>query len=261
MRLIRAHDPDLIVSTYPGTTAGPGRAAPQRPPEGPVLLVDHRPRRAAHLGAPGDRPALHHPPGVARGGRADRRSRAACAGPSRRPRRRSWSRARAPRRGRRWGCRRTGTVIAVSGGGWGVGDLVGADRGGARGRRGRRGAVPVRPQRDRCASASTAALRRRPAGAGDGLHRPDGRRARRLRRADPLERRADRARGDHPRLPGDLLRLRLRARARLQPGARALQARAGRAQRGRSSRRRSSGRSRCSPSPTPRSRSGRRRRR
>ena len=68
------------------------------------------------------------------------------------------------------------------------------------------------------------ALRRRAAAAGHGLHRPDGRRARRRRRARALQRRPHRARGDHPRLPGRLLRLRLRPRARLQRGAGALQA-------------------------------------
>ena len=40
-RLIRAHDPDLVVSTYPGTHAGARRAPAQRPAEGAVLLLDH----------------------------------------------------------------------------------------------------------------------------------------------------------------------------------------------------------------------------
>ena len=120
-----------------------------------------------------------------------------------------------------------GPVIAVSGGGWGVGDLIGATSGRAAGRR-TRSCCACADATTSCATASTRALRGRSAAARDGLHRPDGRRAGRRQRADPLERRADRARGDHPRLPGDLLRLRLRARARLQPCARALRARAGR---------------------------------
>ena len=86
-----------------GRDRGARRAAPQGPAERAVLLVDHRPRRAALLGPPRDRPALHHPPRVGRGGRADRRRRAASGGPSRRPRRRSWRRARAPMRARALG--------------------------------------------------------------------------------------------------------------------------------------------------------------
>ncbi len=45
-----------------------------------LLLVDHRPRRPALLGAPRDRPALHHPSRVRRGGRADRRTRLGAVG-------------------------------------------------------------------------------------------------------------------------------------------------------------------------------------
>ena len=102
----------------------------------------------------------------------------------------------------------------MSGGGWGVGDLLGATRAALAGA-GRARAVPVRAQRQ-AARARVARARRRAASAGDGLHRPDGRRAGRERRARALERRPDRARGDHPRLPGDLVRLRLRPRPRVE---------------------------------------------
>src|SRR5581483_11573757 len=78
-------------------------------------------------------------------------------------------------------------------------------------------AVPVRAQRQ-AARAGVERAGRRAAPTGDGLHRPHGRCAGGQRRPDPLERGAHRARGDHPRLPGDLLRLRLRARPCLEPG-------------------------------------------
>ena len=52
----------------------PRRTAPSREAADPLLLVDHRPRGPAVLGASGDRPALHHPSRVERGGRADRRT-------------------------------------------------------------------------------------------------------------------------------------------------------------------------------------------
>ena len=65
MRLIRAHDPDLIVSTYPGRHRGARRAAAQGQAQGPLLLVDHRPRRAALLGAPGiDLHFITHPESI-----------------------------------------------------------------------------------------------------------------------------------------------------------------------------------------------------
>ena len=54
--------------------------------------------------------------------------RAASGGPSRRPRPRSWPLARCRTPGARCALPADGKVIAVSGGGWGVGDLVGATR-------------------------------------------------------------------------------------------------------------------------------------
>ena len=74
-RLIAAHDPDVIVSTYPGVTGVLGEMRRNGQAADPVLLVDHRSRRTAVLGPPRDRPALHHASRVSRGGRADRRPR------------------------------------------------------------------------------------------------------------------------------------------------------------------------------------------
>ena len=82
--------------------------------------------------------------------------RAAPAGRSRRHRRRS-SRARSRAEARRTlGLPAEGTVIAVSGGGWGVGDLHRRHRGGARGA-GRHRAVRCAAATTRCARASRGA--------------------------------------------------------------------------------------------------------
>src|SRR5205823_4698455 len=57
---------DLLARSGPdrlhlsGRDRGAGRAAPPATSERALLLVDHGPRRAALLGAPGNRPALHH---------------------------------------------------------------------------------------------------------------------------------------------------------------------------------------------------------
>ena len=105
MRLIRAHDPDLIVSTYPGVTAVLGEL-----------------RRKGKLTSPATRRSPTWPgctSGPTRGSistssRTPSRSRrssgspdrAASGGPSRRPRPRSWPRARARTRAARWACPR-----------------------------------------------------------------------------------------------------------------------------------------------------------
>ena len=215
MRLIRAHDPDQIVSTYPGVTAVLGELRRSGRLDVPCYssITD---LAGLHFWAhPGiDLHFVTHPesteeveqiagPGSVRWAKPPT-SPAFLAARSRGDARRALS---LPAEGK---------VIAVSGGGWGVGDLVGATRA-ALAVDGRDRAVPVRAQRQ-ASRPRDPALRRGAAPAGDGFHRPDGRRARRQRRARPLERRADRARGDHPRLPGDLLRLRLRPRAGLQRG-------------------------------------------
>ncbi len=73
MRLIKAHDPDQIVSTYPGVTAVLGELRRNGRLKVPVLLLDHGSRRPAVLGPSRDRPALHHPSRVRGRGRGDRR--------------------------------------------------------------------------------------------------------------------------------------------------------------------------------------------
>ena len=124
MRLIRAHDPDVIVSTYPGVTAVlgdlrrkgkltvpcyssitdlaglssgpiPGSTCTSSPTRNRPRRSSRSPGRAACVGQAADTA------GIPRGTLTRR-----CA-PFARP-------------------ARAGPVIAVSGGGWGVGDLIGA---------------------------------------------------------------------------------------------------------------------------------------
>ena len=102
--------------------------------------------------------------------------------------------------------------MLVSGGGWGVGaieeavsevlEVAGVGQ-----------VVCLCGRNEELRRAAPAPLRRRPARPRRGVHRPDARLARRRRRARPLDRRADRARGADARLPRDLLRLGPRARA------------------------------------------------
>ncbi len=74
MRLIRAHDPDVIVSTYPGVTAVLGEMRRKGKLNVPCYSSITDLAGPSVLGPPGDRPALHHAPRVGRGGRADRRA-------------------------------------------------------------------------------------------------------------------------------------------------------------------------------------------
>ena len=71
-KAIRADDPDVVVSTYPGTTAVLGELRRLGRLRGPGRLRDHRPSRPSLLGPPGRRPAHHHAPRVHRGGGANR---------------------------------------------------------------------------------------------------------------------------------------------------------------------------------------------
>ena len=128
MRLIRAHNPDQIVSTYPGVTAVLGELRRKGRLKVPCYssITDLAGLRFwAH---PGNRPALRYPSRVNGGGRADRRA-------GQRPVGEASDLSGVPggslarrMRGARCRCRHDGKVIAVSGGGWGVGDLVGATR-------------------------------------------------------------------------------------------------------------------------------------
>ena len=155
MKLIAEHDPDVVVSTYPGRHRGARDAAREPPPADPGPVGDHRPRRPALLGAPGGRPPLRHPPRVDRGGReagrpGERRVDAAAdiprlpdaAHPRRRPQRPRRPRPRPDRAGLR---RRLGG---------------GRPRGGDPLRalgRGHAGRLHHRPQRGRPASGSSSA--------------------------------------------------------------------------------------------------------
>ena len=246
MRLIKSFDPDVIVSTYPGVTAVLGDLRRKRKLDVPCYssITD---LAGLHFWAhPGiDMHFITHPESIEEVEKIAGPGSVQWAKPPTSPAFLA-ARSRADAR-RSLGLPADGKVIAVSGGGWGVGDLVGAT-----------GAALQVPdatvlclcgRNDELRAPRRAALPGRAAAAADGLHRPDGRRARRRRRADPLERRPDRARGDHPRLSGDLVRFRLRSRARVEP---ALQ-RFGLAQvarRERRSARRSSARSSTAPSLT-----------
>ena len=73
---------DVVVSTYPIWTELFGRMRLDGTLKTPVGERHHRPRGAALLGAPGDRPAPHHAPGVRGRGAPDRRVRARASQPS-----------------------------------------------------------------------------------------------------------------------------------------------------------------------------------
>ena len=121
LRVVEEHQPDVVVSTYPGVTAVLGMLRENRRLLRAGALGDHRPRRAALLGASRGRPPLRHPPRVDRGGRAAGRARQRrvdapadrprlpdAAHPRRRPRgaRRARARPHGPRLRRRLGDRR-----------------------------------------------------------------------------------------------------------------------------------------------------------
>ena len=227
MRLIKSHNPDYIVSTYPGVTAILGELRRKGKLDVPCYssITDLAGLRFwAHPGI--DLHFITHPesaeevekiagPGSVRWAKPPT-SPAFLAARSRADARRSLA---LPAEGK---------VIAVSGGGWGVGDLCGATK----------AALENEPdaivlclcgRNDKLRAQVAKRFGDEPRLRLDGLHRPDGRRARRRRRADPFERRADRARGDHPRLPGHLLRLRRRPRPRVEQRAEAVRPGAGRA--------------------------------
>jgi len=125
MRLIRAHDPDLIVSTYPGVTAVLGELRRR----GRLRIPCHASITDlaglsfwAHPGI--DLHCVTHPESLAE---VERIAGAGSARWTRPPTAPAFlaPRSRADAR-RALGLPPEGPVIAVSGGGWGVGDLVGA---------------------------------------------------------------------------------------------------------------------------------------
>jgi UDP-glucose 4-epimerase len=127
MRLIRAHDPDLIVSTYPGVTAVLGELRRRRRLDVPCYSSITDLAGLYFWAHPGiDLHFITHPesaeeveniagPGSVRWAKPPTSSSFLAF--------RSRSDAR-----RSLGLPADGTVIAVSGGGWGVGDLTGATR-------------------------------------------------------------------------------------------------------------------------------------
>jgi UDP-glucose 4-epimerase len=127
MRLIRAHDPDLIVSTYPGVTAVLGELRRKGRLEVPCYssITDLAGLRFwAHPGI--DQHFVTHPESIEEVERIAGPGSARWAKPPTSP---AFLAARSCADARRaLGLPAQGKVIAVSGGGWGVGDLIGATR-------------------------------------------------------------------------------------------------------------------------------------
>ena len=145
MRLIRAHDPDLIVSTYPGVTAVLGELRRNGRLNVPCYssITDLAGLQFwAHPGI--DLHFITHPESAEEVERIAGPGSVRWAKPPTSPAFLA-ARSRADAR-RALGLPAEGRVIAVSGGGWGVGDLAGATRA-ALDVRGRDRALPVRAQR------------------------------------------------------------------------------------------------------------------
>ncbi|PZS15031.1 MAG: hypothetical protein DLM64_00520 [Solirubrobacterales bacterium] len=127
MRLIRAHDPDLIVSTYPGVTAVLGELRRKGRLDVPCYssITDLAGLRFwAHPGI--DLHFVTHPESIEEAERIAGPGSARWAKPPTAP---AFLAARSRGDARRsLGLPADGLVIAVSGGGWGVGDLAGATR-------------------------------------------------------------------------------------------------------------------------------------
>jgi UDP-glucose 4-epimerase len=125
MRLIRAHDPDLILSTYPGVTAVLGELRRRRKLSVPCYssITD---LAGLHFWAhPGiDLHFVTHPESIPEVERIAGKGSVRWAKPPTAP---AFLAARSRAEARRaLGLPAEGRVIGVSGGGWGVGDLVGA---------------------------------------------------------------------------------------------------------------------------------------
>jgi UDP-glucose 4-epimerase len=127
MRLIRSHDPDLIVSTYPGVTAVLGEMRRKGRLDVPCYssITDLAGLRFwAHPGI--DLHFVTHPESIEEVERIAGPGSVRWAKPPTSP---AFLAARSrPDARRSLGLPAEGKVIAVSGGGWGVGDLVGATR-------------------------------------------------------------------------------------------------------------------------------------
>jgi UDP-glucose 4-epimerase len=208
LRTVRAHDPDVVVSTYPGTTLVLGELRKRRRLDVPVVaaITDLAGLRFwAHPGVDlhtvTHRESIEEVEAIAGAGSA-RWARPPTAPEFMEPCDRGEAR-------RSFGIPGDRPAIVVSGGGWG-------GRDGARGRR-LRGTRPERPQRARLA-ATARELRRQSPRAASRLHRSDERPARRRGHSDPLNRGTHGPRGPDPRLPHHLVRLRRRPYSRQQPG-------------------------------------------
>jgi UDP-glucose 4-epimerase len=127
MRLIRAHDPDVIVSTYPGVTTVLGELRRKGKLDVPCYssITDLAGLRFwAHPGI--DRHFVTHPESIEEVEHIAGAGSARWAKPPTSP---AFLAARSMTDARRsLGLPAQGKVIAVSGGGWGVGDLAGATR-------------------------------------------------------------------------------------------------------------------------------------
>ncbi len=126
-RLVRAHDPDVVISTYPGTTAVLGELRLRGRLERPVVSVITDLAGLRFWAHPGvDLHTVTHPESIAEveriaGPGSVRAARPPTAPELLRPRSRAEAR-------RSLGLPAEGTIVLVSGGGWGIGDLEGAVR-------------------------------------------------------------------------------------------------------------------------------------
>ena len=211
-RIVRREQPDVVVTTHPALTCVLGRMRLRRRLAIPLCaaitdLADYR--LWSHRGA--DLHLVMHEHGVAPVELVAGAGSAALVRPIVAARFLEVADRETARR--RLGLRVGGRLVAVSGGGWGVGDLAGAvdaalgcdDTDGRRARG---------PQRD-TAREPRGALRRDAAGPCLGLHRAHGRPAARRGRGRAFHGRRDVAGGAQLRLPAD----RLRQLDRPHPGA------------------------------------------
>ena len=136
LRLVDAHRPDVLVSTYPGTTEVYGRLRLQGRLGVPLVSAITDLAALRFWAAPRRRSPPDHPSGVGGGGSRDRRLRRARSSAARgltdrALRRAALAGAGTPARSRPAGGGTSSSL--VSGGGWAVGDLEGATADGARG--------------------------------------------------------------------------------------------------------------------------------
>ena len=126
LRLIDEHDPDVVISTYPGVTAVLGMLRENRRLDDPGAVGDHRPRRAALLG-PSRASTSTTSPTRSRSRRSRGWSARARVEWVRPPISRDFLMPRTRRDAREaLDVPAHARIVLVSGGGWGIGDLEGA---------------------------------------------------------------------------------------------------------------------------------------